>query len=84
MGFESGTVSFRFFDLARSLPEDAIERFAEHALSGVSQVQAEEVKGWVTGRHLMDRNITSESAIYGGFLRLCLTRETLGRYSGLA
>ena len=74
MGFESGSVSFRFFTLPRSLPEDAVERFAEHALSGVQQVQAEEVKGWVTGRHLMDRNITSESAIYGGFLRLCLTR----------
>lgn len=74
MGFESGTVSFRYFELSRPLPENAIALFAEHALRGVSQVQAEEVKGWVTGRHLMDRTITPESAVYGGFLRLCLTR----------
>lgn len=74
MGFESGSVSFRFFELPRSFPEDAVPRFAEQALSGVQQVHAEEVKGWVTGRHLLDRNITEDTALYGGIYRLGLTR----------
>lgn len=74
MGFESGSVSFRFFHLPRPLPEDAVDRFAEHALRGIEHVGEEEVRGWVTGRHLLDRHITSGSALFGSYLRLCLTR----------
>ncbi len=72
MGFESGTIGFRLFYLPRPLPDDAVKRFAAHAASGLEAIQAEESAGWVTGRHLLDRNITEESISYAGYLRITL------------
>jgi hypothetical protein len=72
MGFESGTIGFRLFYLPRSLPDDAVARFAAHAAPGLEAIQAEESAGWVTGRHLLDRNITEESITYAGYLRITL------------
>ena len=34
----------------------------------------EPASGWVTGRHLLDRRITEETAYHGGYLRLALMR----------
>ena len=72
MGFESGTVGFRLFYLPRPLPDDAVARFAAHAAGGLEAIQAEESAGWVTGRHLLDRNITEDSITYAGYLRITL------------
>lgn len=72
MSFESGSVSFRILYLPRDLPPDAVERFARYAAPPIDTLGVGEINGWVTGRHLLDRNITSDTAYYAGFLRLSL------------
>lgn len=72
MSFENGSASFRIFYVPRPLPRDAIERFASHAAPPIDTLADGAIHGWVTGRHLLDRNITDETATYGGFLRLTL------------
>jgi len=72
VGFESGSVSFRLFHLPRPVPEDAVKRFTKHALPALDALGADKMTGWVTGRHLLDRHLTTETAHYGGYLRLAL------------
>ncbi|MDA1088350.1 MAG: recombination-associated protein RdgC [Verrucomicrobia bacterium] len=74
MGFESGNISFRGFYLKRKMPGDAVRRFADHALPALESLRNEPITGWVTGRHLLDRHITDESAIFAGYLRLNLVK----------
>ena len=72
MSFESGSMSFRMLYVPRPLPRDAIQKFADKAAPPLKTLVDGELNGWVTGRHLLDRNITEDSAKYGGFLRLTL------------
>lgn len=72
MSFESGSMSFRMLYLPRDLPRDAVDRFARHAAPPLETLGPGEIHGWVTGRHLLDRQITKETALYAGFLRLTL------------
>ncbi|HMP74341.1 MAG TPA: hypothetical protein PKE55_13865 [Kiritimatiellia bacterium] len=65
-------MSLRIFHLPQPLPSDAVARFAEHAAPPISTLGAGQIHGWVTGRHLLDRNITDDTALYAGFLRLSL------------
>lgn len=74
MAFESGSVSYRMFYVTKAMPADAVERFAEHAAPPISTLGEGEIHGWVSGRHLLDRVITSQNAYYGGFLRLTLMK----------
>ena len=74
MSFESGAVSLRMFTLARPLADDVIDAFAENSLPSLDSVREDAVFGWVTGRHLLDRNINDESAYLGGSLRLSLVK----------
>lgn len=74
MSFESGSISFRMFYLPETLPGNIVERFARHAAPPVETMGTGEISGWVTGRHLLDRNITEESAIVSGYLRLTLMK----------
>ena len=74
MSFESGAISFRAFYCPGGLPEDAVERFSRQALPPIDTLSRAEISGWVTGRHMLDRNITEESAYSAGYLRLDLVR----------
>lgn len=74
MPFEVGSASLRFFRLTRPLPKDAVEKFAAQALPPVEYLKEDPLFGWVTGRHLMDRDITEDTARWGGILRLALVR----------
>lgn len=74
MGFESGSISFRAFYVPHGLPEDAVDRFARHAMPPIDTLSRGEISGWVTGRHMLDRNITEESAHRAGYLRLTLVK----------
>ena len=74
MGFESGSVSCRMLVLPRPLPRNAIEQFAKHAAPPIDTLSDGEINGWVSGRHLLDRKITEENAMYAGFLRLTLMK----------
>lgn len=72
MGFESGSISYRMFYLPKGLPKNAVELFAKYAAPPIDTLSDGEINGWVTGRHLLDRKITDDSAYYAGFLRLSL------------
>jgi len=72
MPFEHGSISFRIFRLARPLPDDYIERFAAHAAPPLASAADSSTTGWVTGRHLLDRDIKDETAHHAGVLRLAL------------
>lgn len=72
MPFDAGTISFSICKLGRELPDDAIEGFAAHSAQGLGSVTDEPRFGWVTGRHLLDSNITEDTARAGGLLHLCL------------
>ena len=74
MGFEKGSLSFRMFFASRDLGPADIDMFAAQALPPLNTLIEDEVHGWVAGRHLLDRNITEESAFLGGYLRLTLTQ----------
>jgi hypothetical protein len=62
------------FYLTRPLPKDHLARFAANAAPPLDTLGAEELHGWVGGRHLLDRTINEETATYGGFLRVQLMR----------
>ncbi len=72
MPFERGSVSFRMLYVPHDLPKDTVDRFAAHAASPLDSVHDEQLSGWVTGRHLLDRQIDEDTAYYGGYLRLTL------------
>ena len=74
MSYESGTITTRIFGVPRPLPQDAIARFLAGALPAIESLSDGTIHGWVTGRHLLDRNITDDTATYGGFLRLALVQ----------
>jgi hypothetical protein len=74
MSFESGSISYRTFYLSSPLPTDFVERFARHAVPPIETMGTGEISGWVTGRHLLDRHITEESAMVAGYLRLTLMK----------
>ena len=74
MSFESGSVSFRMVELPRVFPEDWAERFAVHRAGSLERLTTGEQRGWVTGRHLLDTQITAETAMLAGWVRLALRR----------
>lgn len=74
MGFESGSMTFRMFVLKHRLPGDVAKGFASHAAPPMDAVKREARVGWVTGRHLLDRHITDDTAYVGGHLRLTLVK----------
>ena len=74
MGFEKGSLSFRMFFASRDLGVEDVDKFAAQALPPLDTLVEEEVHGWVAGRHLLDRNVTEETAFLGGYLRLTLTQ----------
>jgi len=74
MSFESGSLSFRMFHLASALPADFVARFARQAVPPIETLGTGDISGWVTSRHLLDRNITDESAMVAGYLRLTLMK----------
>jgi hypothetical protein len=74
MPFENGSASLRVMRLTRPLPKDAVERFAQNALAPVEYIKEDPLFGWVTGRHLMDRDIDEHTARWGGILRVALVK----------
>ena len=74
MSFESGSIGCRVFYVPQGLPEDCVESFTERAAPPINTLGEGELSGWVTGRHLLDRVITTDSANYAGYLRLTLMK----------
>lgn len=74
MSFESGSITCRAFYLLKALEKDVIDDFARDAAPGINTLRTEPISGWVTGRHLLDRNIDEDSATVAGRLRLTLMK----------
>ncbi len=74
MGFESGSVGFRLFYLQQSFTREIVARFAAMAAPPVETLGREPIHGWVTGRHLLDRQIREETCVLGGYLHVSLMR----------
>ena len=72
MPFERGSFSMTIFKLSEELPEDILERFNSHAAGKLDDVKDKPQIGWVSGRHLLERNIDDETAILGGHISLSL------------
>jgi hypothetical protein len=74
MGFEKGSLSFRMFFAQRDFVAADVDKFAAAAFPPLNSLAEEEIHGWVASRHMLDRNITEETAYLGGYLRLTLTQ----------
>ena len=75
MGFEKGSLSFRMFFTQRDFVDEDINKFAAAAFPPLNSLaEEEEIHGWVASRHMLDRNITEDTAYLGGYLRLTLTQ----------
>ena len=65
------------FYLPRGMPEDAVERFAADAAPSLAALDRNGISGWVTGHHLLDREINNERAYRAGYLYLQLMKAEL-------
>jgi hypothetical protein len=74
MAFDSGSVSFRLFYLQQTYDSGLIDAFAKHAAPGIASLNRDPLTGWVTGRHLFDREITEEKCLFGPYLHAQLMR----------
>lgn len=74
MSFDSGSVNFRLFSLSRSFGPDLAEAFAQHAAPPIETLSSEPIFGWVGGRHLLDRDLTEDRCVMGGYLHATYMR----------
>jgi hypothetical protein len=74
MAFDSGSVSFRLFYLQQTYDSGLIEAFAQHAAPPIASLNRDPLTGWVTGRHLFDREIVEEKCLFGPYLHAQLMR----------
>ena len=74
MAFDSGSVSFRLFYLQQSYDSGLIDAFAQHAAPPIASLNRDPISGWVTGRHLFDRELTDETCVFGPYLHAQLMR----------
>jgi hypothetical protein len=74
MGFDSGTVSFRVFHLRQGLTRDSIEQFAAMAAPPIETLSRDAIQGWVSWRHLLDREVTEDRCVFSSWMHLALMR----------
>ena len=73
MSIKSGSLSFRMFRRNRINEVELVKQLAAKALPPLNTVGDSQIVGWVTGRHAADRQITADTAIFGGHLLVGLT-----------
>lgn len=74
MAFDSGSLSFRLFYLQQTCDSSIIDAFAQHAAPPIASLNRDPISGWVTGRHLFDREIVEEKCLFGPYLHAQLMR----------
>lgn len=74
MGFDSGSVGFRLFYLQKKYDSSLVESFAKFTAPPLEKLEAEPISGWVTGRHLLDRQITDERCVIGPYVHVQLMK----------
>ena len=70
MAFDSGTMTFRVFEVQGDIGENSIEGFAGCVVPPIDTLLADPITGWVGPRHLLDREITEETVLFGNYLHL--------------
>lgn len=70
MAFESGSISFRLFYLTQQYDSSLLEEFAKRIAVPLEQLDRHPITGWVSGRHLLDREITDEKCVVGPYLHV--------------
>src|SRR4051812_40073545 len=80
MGFGSGIVSFRRFNVVGpnvTVDEALINKVKENAIFAHEEIGLEEVSyGWIGPRHIMDGEISFENNVYGDALHLAIRVDT--------
>jgi hypothetical protein len=76
MGFDSGSISCRFFALPSDMPstQKCVERFAAHAAPPIDTLTKDPIQGWVSHRHLLDRTINADTVLHAGYPYLQLLK----------
>ena len=74
MAFESGTTALIPCTLTGKMPKDFLERLAKYSAGRLDDVRDEPAVGWVSGRHLLENEISQTTAIFGGHLYVNLRK----------
>ncbi len=74
MGLESGNITYRMFYMKPGLATNHVEQFSLNAIPPINTLGSGDINGWVSGRHMLDRNITEENAYLASYLRLTLCK----------
>ena len=74
MAFESGSLSFRIFYLQQQYDSGLIDEFARMAAPPIDKLKNDPISGWVTWRHLFDRELTDEACVLGPYLHAQLLK----------
>ena len=77
MPFESGSISCRLYDIDERFEASIIESFADDAVAPIETLAAQPISGWVSPRHLLDRDINREVCLLGHFVRTDLLKAEL-------
>lgn len=75
MPFDNGPVSFRVYELDSLLaPDELIGGLANHAAPPIESLGAQPITGWVSPRHLLDRELTVDTCVSGGYVHADLMK----------
>lgn len=75
MSFDSGTASFQIFNIDTLVaPGDLVAQLAAHAAPPIETLGSEPISGWVSPRHLLDREITEDTCISASYVRADLMK----------
>ena len=74
MAFESGTTALIPCTLTGKMPKDFLKRLAQYSAGKLDDVRDEPAFGWVSGRHLLESEISETTAVFGGHLYVNLRK----------
>ncbi len=74
MSFETGTTALMICPLSSELPEDFLNKFAKYKAGRLDDVKEEPAIGWVSGRHLLETEISEHTCICGGHFYINLRK----------
>lgn len=70
MNYDAGRVNFRLYYLTKEYDSSLVEDFARYVCPPVVDIKSDPIQGWVTGKHLLDRNISDERCVIGPYIHV--------------
>ena len=71
MGFDSGTMTFRVYEIREAIGTEIIQLFAKNVAPPIKSLGRDAITGWVGPRHLLDTDITEANCLISGYV--CVT-----------